>query len=72
MTITERFDLYFNPSFYMGLVNVVRDYFVTAYANLQDFAIWNLAHFASMLTFEFYYTGYSVGKLARIFFFGEP
>ncbi len=66
--LDDHFD---DNNFLVGLIITGVRYVQTAVSNIQPFLIWNVVHLGAALTFQFHWVGYSLGKIARIFFLGE-
>ena len=70
--LSEYFDEYFgNQGFIAGVWQTARDLTTHLIANPQTVLLWSSVMILSMPTFQFYWLGFSMGKLARIFFFNE-
>ena len=55
-----------------GLLAVIGQLWSHGLANWSAFLVWNAGLLGSILTFQFYYIGFSFGKILRIFFYGMP
>ncbi|CAI2376918.1 unnamed protein product [Moneuplotes crassus] len=64
-------DNFEDNNFLVGLALTAVRYVQTAVSNIGPFFLWHAVHIGSSLTFQFYWFGYSLGKILRIFFLNE-
>ena len=70
--ITKYIDDYFDDvSFIYGLTTLVVRMATRGVANFMPFALFGVAHLFSAIFLQFYWAGYSLGQIARIFFYEE-